>query len=93
MIEGKTRITTIRLDAEADRKSRLMAEFYDKPLSEIYRDGINVMFERFASNDLLEEINAFESLLFHSGYRIDGELTKIIDLIDDRQFNQAAIVS
>ncbi len=92
MIEGKTRITTIRLDAEADRKSRLMAEFYDKPLSEIYRDGINVMFERFASNDLLEEINAFESLLFHSGYRIDGELTKIIDLIDDRQFNQAAMV-
>ena len=91
MIEGKTRITTIRLDAEADRKSRLMAEFYDKPLSEIYRDGINVMFERFASNDLLEEINAFESLLFHSGYRIDGELTKIIDLIDDRQFNQAAV--
>ncbi len=91
MIEGKTRITTIRLDAEADRKSRLMAEFYDKPLSEIYRDGIQELYmERFLE-DIVDEVRKFEAQLINHSFISNNESYKVMILISGGKLNEVAM--
>ncbi len=91
MIEGKTRITTIRLDAEADRKSRLMAEFYDKPLSEIYRDGIQELYmERFLE-DIVDEVRKFEAQLINHSFISNNESYKVMILINGGKLNEVAM--
>jgi hypothetical protein len=91
MIEGKTRITTIRLDAEADRKSRLMAEFYDKPLSEIYRDGIQVLYEECFLNNITDEVINFEAQLTDRGFIANDETYNAVSLTNGDRLNQAAV--
>ena len=53
------RITTIVLDKEADRKSKIIAEFTGKTLSAIYREALDMYFSHFVNNDLLSEVNEF----------------------------------
>lgn len=91
MVKGKTRITTIRLDAEADRKSRLMAEFYDKPLSEIYRDGIEILYDEYFLNNIVDEVIIFEAELSDRGFISNDEIYKPVSLTNGDKLNQAAV--
>jgi len=54
------RITTIVLDKEADRKSKIIAEFTGKTLSAIYREALDLYFEQFITNELLPAIRKFD---------------------------------
>ena len=65
------RITTIVLDKEADRKSKIIAEFTGKTLSAIYREALDMYFSHFVNNDLLSEVNEFLDKLYWQ-YKIDN---------------------
>ncbi len=91
MIEGKTRITTIRLDAEADRKSRLMAEFYNEPLSEIYRDGIQVLYDECFLENIVDEVRGFEAYLISRGFIDNDKIRRVMALMNTEKLNQAAV--
>ena len=68
------RITTIVLDKEADRKSKIIAEFTGKTLSAIYREALDMYFSHFVNNDLLSEVNEFLDKLYwqYKIYKIDN---------------------
>jgi len=53
------RITAIVLDKEADRKSKIIAEFTGKTLSAIYREALDVYFEQFMEKELWPEIDMY----------------------------------
>jgi predicted DNA-binding protein len=65
------RITTIVLDKEADRKSKIIAEFTGKTLSAIYREALDMYFSHFVNNDLLSEVNEYLDKLYWQ-YKIDN---------------------
>ena len=58
------RITTIVLDREADRKSKIIAEFTGKTLSAIYREALDVYFEKFIEKELLPVVDSLENKLW-----------------------------
>lgn len=70
-MDKEKRITTIVLDKEADRKSRIIAEFTGKTLSAIYRDALDMYFSHFVNNDLLSEVNEYSTKLYWQ-YKIDN---------------------
>ena len=70
-MDKEKRITTIVLDKEADRKSRIIAEFTGKTLSAIYREALDMYFSHFVNNDLLSEVNEFSDKLYWQ-YKIDN---------------------
>jgi len=91
-MKGKKRITTIVLDEEADLKSKMMAEYYDMPLAAIWRRGIDILFDQFVINDLHNEITKLDSLYFAHGYYAGNEFSNAIKLIDNQQYDQAAMI-
>ena len=58
------RITTIVLDKEADRKSKIIAEFTGKTLSAIYREALDEYFDRFIDKQLYLAINNYFAKLY-----------------------------
>ncbi len=70
-MDKEKRITTIVLDKEADRKSKIIAEFTGKTLSAIYREALDMYFSHFVNNDLLSEVNEFLDKLYWQ-YKIDN---------------------
>ena len=63
-MDKEKRITTIVLDKEADRKSRIIAEFTGKTLSAIYREALDEYFDRFVDTQLYLAINNYFAKLY-----------------------------
>jgi len=63
-MDKEKRITTIVLDKEADRKSRIIAEFTGKTLSAIYREALDEYFDRFLEIQLFSAINGYFAQLY-----------------------------
>ena len=63
-MDKEKRITTIVLDKEADRKSKIIAEFTGKTLSAIYREALDAYFDRFVDEQLYLAINKYFAKLY-----------------------------
>jgi predicted transcriptional regulator len=83
------RITTIVLDKEADRKSKIIAEFTGKSVARVYRNALDAYFEHFINNELFSAINSYFAKLY---YQYDIDNPKIYDAIQSGNFADAAVM-
>ena len=83
------RITTIVLDKEADRKSKIIAEFTGKTLSAIYREALDEYFDRFVDKQLYLAINNYFAKLY---FQYDIGTPEIYNIIMSGKLADAAVM-
>ena len=83
------RITTIVLDKEADRKSKIIAEFTGKSLSAIYREALDEYFDRFIDKQLYLAINNYFAKLY---FQYDIGTPDIYNIIMSGKLADTAII-
>ena len=88
-MDKNNRITTIVLDKEADRQAKIIAEFTGKSLSAVYRDALDVYFQRFIDNDLFAETNQY---LIKLGFEYGIDAPHVFEALRLRQLANAALM-
>ena len=88
-MDKEKRITTIVLDKEADRKSRIIAEFTGKTLSAIYREALDALYDEFIRKNFLPEIEDYLSFI-HRNWNI--EIPSVHNAIMENRLSEAAVI-
>jgi hypothetical protein len=83
------RITTIVLDKEADRKSKIIAEITGMSIAGVYREALNVYFAKVVDEELNPMVNNLEAKLWvHYKVKTGGAY----EAVQDHRLSEAAMM-